>query len=309
MQNPVEGKITVTGAFKPMTAWPAVVPSAQYYPPRSSNATLQYFKVTWSINCNGNSKACDSTDPCSLLVDCSNDIGAINGWSSAMYPFDQVTLGALLHTWVGYIPGALLHTWVGYVPAYGISACATPHCQETHLFNPTSLSRHRRHLIDCPQYAFGINIFASASVLNLVQPDAKPFQIAVPLLMTFSQSNPAFHFSMVTDPALLKAFKYSGSGAAANYFFPPVYFNGLPSKLGVRVLFQAGGFYGEPSSTSTHPDISLEGLEPGRRTDLRSVLSTLLVSGGAGALAHHVGDVRRMHGEWLAGVCIHPLGE
>ena len=89
-----------------------------------------------------------------------------------------------------------------------------------------------------PQYAFGINIFASASVLNLVQPDAKPFQIAVPLLMTFSQSNPAFHFSMVTDPALLKAFKYSGSGAAANYFFPPVYFNGLPSKLGVRVLFQ-----------------------------------------------------------------------
>ena len=92
--------------------------------------------------------------------------------------------------------------------------------------------------LDCPQYAFGINIFASASVLNLVQPDAKPFQIAVPLLMTFSQSNPAFHFSMVTDPALLKAFKYSGSGAAANYFFPPVYFNGLPSKLGVRVLFQ-----------------------------------------------------------------------
>ena len=117
MQNPVEGKITVTGAFKPMTAWPAVVPSAQYYPPRSSNATLQYFKVTWSINCNGNSKACDSTDPCSLLVDCSNDIGAINGWSSAMYPFDQVTY---------LIRGPAAH--LGWVrTGIYISACTTPH--------------------------------------------------------------------------------------------------------------------------------------------------------------------------------------
>ena len=237
MQNPVEGKITVTGAFKPMTAWPAVVPSAQYYPPRSSNATLQYFKVTWSINCNGNSKACDSTDPCSLLVDCSNDIGAINGWSSAMYPFDQVTLGALLHTWVGYVPGALLHTWVRCVPAY-ISMHHTALASKKHIYYFIQPLTESPLTLDCPQYAFGINIFASASVLNLVQPDAQPFQIAVPLLMTFSQSNPAFRFSMVTDPALLKTFKYSGIGTAANYFFPPVYFNGLPSKLGIRVLFQ-----------------------------------------------------------------------
>jgi hypothetical protein len=87
------------------------------------------------------------------------------------------------------------------------------------------------------QYAFGINLYTYAIVTNLVSPEVHPpFQVAIPLYVTFAQTNPAFRYSLVTDSETLKAFKYNGLGAAANYFYPPVFFNGLPSQLGIRYL-------------------------------------------------------------------------
>jgi len=58
--------------------------------------------------------------------------------------------------------------------------------------------------------------------------------------VSFSQINPAFQFSLVTDSAVLKEFKYSSTvnGSTAIYSYPPVFSHGLPSLLGIRYLYQ-----------------------------------------------------------------------
>jgi hypothetical protein len=95
MQDPVEGKIALTLGFKTVYIWPSIMPEAGYDQTTlgaGNDTMMQYFKIQWSVFCNGNTRTCDSTAPCDMIMDCSTEIGAINGWSSAMYPFDQVRL-------------------------------------------------------------------------------------------------------------------------------------------------------------------------------------------------------------------------
>ena len=80
------GKITLTLEFKPVYPFPDSLPSSMGS--LDSNQThgdmssTNFFRITWTLVCNGVSKSCSSDEPCDIIMDCSDPINALNGWSS-----------------------------------------------------------------------------------------------------------------------------------------------------------------------------------------------------------------------------------
>ena len=80
------GKITLTLEFKPVTPFPDWLPSSMgSYDFNQTNGDTNganLFHITWTLICNGISKSCSSDEPCDIIMDCSDPINALNGWSS-----------------------------------------------------------------------------------------------------------------------------------------------------------------------------------------------------------------------------------
>lgn len=82
--DPASGKISLTLEVKPMYDFPDTVafsPGINADGPLANQST-NFFKITWTIVCNGNSKSCSSDRPCEIVMDCHNPIHSIDGWSS-----------------------------------------------------------------------------------------------------------------------------------------------------------------------------------------------------------------------------------